>query len=134
MAILTGVNHNFLKVQVLLVLVPKRRSHHNSIRPCHMFALLFKILLIYLFCFLGPHQGHMEVPSLGVQLEQLPAYATAMATQDPSCICDLHHSSQQCRIPLPLSKARDQTHILMNTRRIRFHYTTMGTPCFSLSP
>ena len=30
---------------------------------------------------------HMEVPRLGVQLEmQLPAYATAPATQDLSCL------------------------------------------------
>ena len=42
----------------------------------------------------------MEVPRLGVKLKlQLPAYTTATATPDPSCICDLHHhSSQQCQI------------------------------------
>ena len=47
------------------------------------------------------HPWHMEVPGLGVKLElQLPAIATviAMATQDLSCICDLHHSSWQCQI------------------------------------
>ena len=48
------------------------------------------------FFFLGPHLQHMEVPwlgvILGVKLElQLPASATA--TQDPSYVCDLHHSS-----------------------------------------
>ena len=38
----------------------------------------------------------MEVPRLGVPLElQLPAYTTATATQDPSHVWDLHHSSQQ---------------------------------------
>ena len=55
----------------------------------------------------------MEVPQLGVQLElQLPAYATATATEDLSRVCDLHssrHSSQQWWIPDPLSEARDQT-------------------------
>ena len=52
----------------------------------------------------------MEIPRLEVKLElQLPAYATATAMWDPSHICDLHHSSQQCWIPDPLSKARDQT-------------------------
>ena len=41
----------------------------------------------------------MEVPRLGVELElQLPAFTTATATQDPSRICDLYHSSRQCRI------------------------------------
>ena len=35
----------------------------------------------------------MEGPRLGVELElQLQAYTTAMATPDPSHICDLHHS------------------------------------------
>ena len=48
--------------------------------------------------FLEPHPRHMEVPKLGVESElQLLAYttATATATWDPSCICDLHHSSWQ---------------------------------------
>ena len=49
------------------------------------------------FCFvflLGPHQWHMEVPRLGFESElQVPAYATATGTQDPSCVCDLPHSS-----------------------------------------
>ena len=50
----------------------------------------------------------MEVPWLGVKLElQLLAYATATATQDLSCICDLHHSSRQSQIADPLSEARD---------------------------
>ena len=41
---------------------------------------------------------------------------------------DLHYSSQQRRIPDPLSKARDQTRILMDTSQVRFHCTTKGTP------
>ena len=59
----------------------------------------------------------MEVPRLGVESElQLPV--TATATQDLSHICDLHYSSQQCGVPKPLRKARDQTRILMDTSRI----------------
>ena len=51
---------------------------------------------------------HMEVLRLGVESElQLPAYATAIATPDPSHICNLHHSSRQCQILNPLSEARD---------------------------
>ena len=42
-----------------------------------------------LFVFLGLHPQHMEVPSLGVESKlQLPAYTTAIATQDPSRDCD----------------------------------------------
>ena len=45
----------------------------------------------------------MEVPRLGVKSElQLLAYTTAIATPDPSCVCDLHHSSWQHLIPDPL--------------------------------
>ena len=63
----------------------------------------------------------MEVSRLGVQSElQLLAYATATATGDLSYVCDLHHSSLQCQVLNPLSGARDQTCILMNTSRVHF--------------
>ena len=61
----------------------------------------------------------MEVPRLGAAPElQLLATATATATWDPSNVCDLHHSSWQCPIPKPLSKAMDRTHVLMDTSQI----------------
>ena len=69
-----------------------------------------KLILGFFFFLplLGPHPQHIEVPRLGVESElQLPAYATATATQDPSCVCDLHHSSQQHWILNPLREARD---------------------------
>ena len=71
----------------------------------------------------------MEIPRLGVQLEpQLLAYATATATPDLSHVCHPHHSSQQCRIPNPLSEARDQTHNLVVLSLIHFSCATMVTP------
>ena len=86
----------------------------------------FTVILKY-FCFLGLHPWHMEVPRPGVKSElQLLAYATAMP--DVSCVCDLHHSSQQYWSPELLSEARDWTHILMDTSWIHFHCTTRGTP------
>ena len=42
-------------------------------------------------------------------------YATATAAWDPSRICDLPCSLRQYWILIPLSKARDQTCILMDT-------------------
>ena len=61
----------------------------------------------------------MEVPWLGVELElQLPAYTTATATQDPSHVCDLHHSSRQRQTLNPLSKARGRTHSLMDPSQV----------------
>ena len=61
---------------------------------------------ICLFCILGLNLG---VPRLGVELELLLlAYTTATPMQDPSHVCDLHHSSWQPRIINPLSEARVQ--------------------------
>ena len=57
----------------------------------------------------------MEVPRQGVESElKLPAYTTATAIGDPRHVCDLHLSSLQHRILNPLSKDRDQTHVLMD--------------------
>ena len=75
--------------------------------------------LFFFFCFLGSHLQHMEVPRLAVKSElQLLTYGTATERPDLSCICDLHHSSHQHWILNPLSKARDRTHLLMNTSRV----------------
>ena len=90
----------------------------------------FFIWVFFFFCFfLELHLWHMEVPRLGVELElQLPAYSIATAMWDPSQVCNLHRSSQQCQILDPLSKARNRTHILMDTSQIPFQCTSMGTP------
>jgi len=83
----------------------------------------------YYYCFLWPHLQHMEAPRLRGKLElQLPACSTATATPDPSCFCNLHHSSWQCQILNPLIEARDRTCILMDASQIRFRWATMGTP------
>ena len=60
--------------------------------------------------------SHMEVPGLRVKTElQLWVTATATATPDPCCVCNLHHSSGNTRSCNPLSQARDQTCIPVNT-------------------
>ena len=59
---------------------------------------------------------HMEVHRLVVKLElQLLTYTTAIATEDPSCVWDLHHSLWQHWILNPLTEARNQTCILTET-------------------
>ena len=71
----------------------------------------------------------MEFPRLGVKLELLlPGYTTATATQDLSCICDLHHGSRQSQILNPLRKARDQINILMDPSQVRYRCNMKGTP------
>ena len=57
----------------------------------------------------------MEIPRLGIHSElQLPTEATAIATTDPSRVCDLHHSQLQRQILNPPRESRDRTHILIN--------------------
>ena len=88
------------------------------------------------FFFLGLHSQHMVVPRLRIKSElQLLAYATVSAMQEPSQVCNLHCNSQQCRVLNPLSMARDQTYILMDTSQLRYCWATVGTPkmCFFIS-
>ena len=94
-------------------------SPEKGLRKCGAGGgVLLKLLVIVVF-FLGLHLQHLKVSRLGVKSElQLQAYATA--TQDPSCICNLHHSSWQRGILNQLREARAQTFILMDTGRIRF--------------
>ena len=70
---------------------------------------------------LGLHPWHMVVPRLRVESGAVAAApAPAPATWDPSRVCDLQHSSLPPCILNPLSEARDQTHILMDSSQ--FHY------------
>jgi len=73
--------------------------------------------VLFFFFFLGPHPWHMDVPRVESEL-QLLAYTTATAIPTPSHIYNLHHSSGQCQTLNPWRKARDQTHILMDTSRV----------------
>ena len=58
----------------------------------------------------------MDIPGLGIKLELLLlTYTVATATPDPSRVCNLHHSSWQHWILNPLSEARNQALILMDT-------------------
>ena len=79
--------------------------------------------------FLGLHPRHIEIPRLGVKSElQLMATAIATAISDPIRVFNLHHSSWQCWILNPLSKARDQTRNLKFPSQIHFHCAMTGTP------
>ena len=82
---------------------------------------LLKGLFLIFFCFFRATH-HMEVPRLGVKIRATAAslhHSHRNAGSDPHRI-QLHHSSWQCQIPNPLSKARDRTHILLDTSRSHF--------------
>ena len=82
-------------------LVPKRPEHPGGFQE--------RIFFSFLFLFRAAKSSRP-----GVELElQLPVYTTA--TWDPSCVCDLYHSSHQCWILNPLSEARDRIHVLTDT-------------------
>ena len=92
--------------------------------------------------FLGPHPQHVEGPRLGVRSElQLPAYTSATATLDPSCICDLHHSSwcwgdgsdRPCRKMRHMSMGRSrQGAFLLQKGEGAQKARQEDPPCFSL--
>ena len=95
-----------------------------------LFGMSFYLFCFVLFCFvflffvclfaLSWAAPAAEVPRLGVESEPWPpAYTRATATQDPSRVCNLHHSSRQRWIVNPLSKGRDRTRNLMVPSRIR---------------
>ena len=97
---------------------------HGWFSPFHashgiMFSLSLSFFSFFFFFFFGGGRAAPAaygVPRLGVKSElRLLAYATATATPDPSCVHDLHHSSQHCWILYPLSEAADPTRILSDT-------------------
>ena len=91
--------------------------------------LIFILVFIYFFAFLGPYPQHMEMPRLGVESELLLLpYARDTATPDLSHICNLHHSSWQRQVLNPLSGARDPTLIFMHTSQVHYHWATTETP------
>ena len=55
------------------------------------------------------------------------------ARSEPHWQTDTHHSSWQCQILNPLSKARGQTTcVLMNTSQVHYQWATIGTPYLEL--
>ena len=57
---------------------------------------------------------HMEVPRLEVESQSYSCQLILQPQLRRIRACDLYHSAWQCRILKPLSKARDQTCILMD--------------------
>ena len=97
-----------------------------------MMCIFLLMHFFFSFCCLGSHTQHMEVPRLGVQSElQPPATTTATAMQDPSCVCDLHHSLWR-QILSPLSKAKDRTCNLMVLSWIFFFFFFFAAPGWEL--
>ena len=78
----------------------------------------YLFLIYYFFSFYGCTHSIWKIPGQGSNWSWSCQPIIATATPDPSHVCDLHHSSYQCRILNPPSKVRDQTRVLMDTSRI----------------
>ena len=84
-----------------------------------MWNCCLQSFLVCVCVFLGLYLWPVEGPRLRVILElQMLAYATATATRDLRCICDLHHSSQQRWLLNSPSQARDPAHFRMDIGRV----------------
>ena len=74
----------------------KSRKRKEGEKEVLHLVLILKKLHLFVCLFLVLHQWHMEVPRLGVKSQLEPAaYITATGMQDPSCVYNLHHTSQQ---------------------------------------
>ena len=101
---------------LIVVLISVYPMANDMMENLFSWVFLFVCFWFVVFWFFGLHLWPMEAPRPGVHSElQLPAHATATASQDLSCICGLHHSSRQHWILTSLTEARDQTCIHMDT-------------------
>ena len=108
---------------------------HLPFSVISLFTCLLNIFYNFLsfFFFQGCTHSIWKFPGFESKV-QLPAQATAKATQDLSHfhICDLHHRSQQCWILKALIEARNQTHILMDTNWYLNLVSHNGNSLFSI--
>ena len=82
------------------------QPHTRAVRYGQSGSFLVFVFLYILFIFLF----RAALAAYGVSQARGPIRAVAAAArQDPSCICDLHHSSRPRWILNPLIEARDQT-------------------------
>ena len=115
---------NTKKSQHLCILAMCQTLHGD-----YLFIYLFIYLFNYLFCLVGLNpQQNVGSKARGLIGAIAAGLHHSHSNTDPSCFCDLHHSSWQHRIADPLSKARDQTPILMDASWSCFCCITSGTP------
>ena len=125
----------FCKLRCQYIALPKRLLFRSFLEgraglaffPPYSFCLFVFVFFAISWATAAAYGGSQARGRIGSVVVD---YTRTTVKRDPSCICDLHHSSWQCQLPDPLSKARDGTRILMHTCRIRFRRATMGTLWF----
>ena len=107
----------------------------KPVRSLLFFLILFEHQNSLIRVLKGRSQSLLSYSSLGVKSElQLLVCTTATPARDLSRVCDLHYSSQQLQILNPLSGARDNTRVLMDTSCVRYHWAITGTPWGPIRP
>ena len=87
---------------------------YNAMRVSFLFIYIYVFIYLFLLFRAAP-MADGSSQARGTTELQLPANAPATVMQDPSLICELHHNSWQSQTLNPLSRARDQTGILMDS-------------------
>ena len=119
---------SFSLLIVLAIICSTIGTWCNENRHCWFYSGL---IFFFFLPFLGPQQWHVEVPKLGVQIRTTdadPCHSHSHGNAGSKSRLWPIHSSWQHLILDPLSEARDQTCILMDTSLVSFHCTTTGTP------
>ena len=89
------------------------------------YSICLSVLSFFLFCFLGPHPWHMEVPRLRVKSKlQLLAYATSQPCQIWAGSVTYTTACGNAGSLTPWVGSRDWTHIFTDTTSV----PTTGTP------
>ena len=84
---------------------------------CQLQTWQYLLIFIFLFfLFRATSQGTWKFPGQGS--DRSYSCQPMPQPQNPSHICDLHHSLRQGQSLNPLSKARDQTRILIDTNPV----------------
>ena len=87
-------------------------SNRYEILSCSVLGVLLACLFVFMAALVAYGSFWGQGSNVGAATE---AKATATSTEDPSCICDWHHSLWQCWILNPQSEAKDQNRILLET-------------------
>ena len=108
-----------------------QKSHEGMSSNLRGGRVLFFLFCFALFCFcllrVAPLVYGSSLAKGEIRAAVVLACATATPTQDLSCICNLHQSSQQCQILNPLSEASVWTCVLMDTSWVPYCWALMGT-------